>query len=166
MRYKVLSVCALFVLAVASTPAQTKSSMSGKCSKPDAQSIPAGDRDGHMFAVQTGKCEATGEIGGQKSTEGTYSEHTDVMGSRVRAWGVYVETFDGGDKVFFNYQTHAKVDKGMFTSGGNAYQITGGTGKMKGIKGSGTCKLTGTPEGGLVYKCTGEYTMAKMSAEK
>lgn len=166
MKYRVLGVCVLLALAVASTPAQTKNSMSGKCSKPDAQSIPAGDRDAHMFAVQSGTCEATGEIAGAKSREGKYSEHTDVRGSRVRAWGVYVETFESGDKVFYTYQTHAKVDKGMFTSGGNTYQISGGTGKMKGIKGSGNCKLTGTPEGGLVYNCTGEYTLAKMSAEK
>jgi hypothetical protein len=166
MKYKVLCVCALFALAVAPTPAQVKNSMSGKCGKPDVQSIPAGDHDGHKFALQTGKCEAMGEVAGVKSKEGAFSEHTDAMGSRVKAWGVYVETFDSGDKVFYNYQTHAKVDKGLFTSGGNTYRITGGTGKMKGIKGSGTCKLTGTPEGGLVYRCTGEYTMAKMSAEK
>jgi hypothetical protein len=166
MKYKVLSVCALLALGVTGSRAQTKNSMTGKCAKPDMQSIPAGDHDGHMFALQTGKCEAKGEIGGAASQEGVYSEHVDMMGSRVRSWGVYVETFDSGDKVFYNYETHAKVDKGMFASGGNAYQITGGTGKMKGIKGSGTCKLTGTPEGGLVYSCTGEYTMAKMSAEK
>jgi hypothetical protein len=166
MNCRILCVCALFALAVASTPAQTKNSMSGKCTKPDAQSIPAGDHDGHTFAVQTGTCESMGEIGGVKSKQGKYSEHVDVTGSRSKAWGVYVETFDNGDKVFYNYQTHAKADKGMLASGGNAYQITGGTGKMKGIKGSGTCKLTGTPEGGLVYKCTGEYTLAKMSAEK
>jgi hypothetical protein len=166
MKYKVLCACALFAAAVVSTPAQKKNSMSGTCTKPDAQSIPAGDHEGHMFAVQTGTCESKGEIGGAMSKEGKYSEHTDVMGSRVKAWGVYVETFDSGDKVFFNYQTHATVNKGAFASGGNTYQISGGTGKMKGIKGSGSCKLTGTADGGLNYACTGEYTMAKMSAEK
>lgn len=166
MKYKVLSVCALFALAVAATPAQTKNSMSGKCGKPDAQSIPAGDHDGHMFLLQTGKCEAMGEIGGAKSKEGTFSEHADAMGPHVKASGVYVETFNSGDKVFYTYQTHATMKDGIFASGGNTYRISGGTGKMKGIKGSGTCKLTGTPEGGLVYRCTGEYTLAKMSAEK
>ncbi len=32
---------------------------------------------------------------------------------------------------------------------------------MKGIKGSGTCKTTGTAGGGLDYSCSGEYTMAQ-----
>jgi hypothetical protein len=37
---------------------------------------------------------------------------------------------------------------------------------MKGIKGSGTCKLTGTPDGGLEYTCTGEYTLAAAAPAK
>ena len=51
-------------------------------------------------------------------------------------------------------------------SGSNKYQITGGTGKMKGIKGSGTCKLTGTADGGTEYSCTGEYTIAAAAPAK
>jgi hypothetical protein len=31
---------------------------------------------------------------------------------------------------------------------------------MKGIKGSGSCKLTGKSDGGLDYSCTSEYTLA------
>jgi hypothetical protein len=46
-------------------------------------------------------------------------------------------------------------------TGQNKWQITGGTGKMKGIKGSGTCKHTLPEQGGyLDYACTGEYTLA------
>ena len=50
-------------------------------------------------------------------------------------------------------------NNGIYQSGTNKYQITKGTGKMKGIKGSGTCKLTGGADGTLDYSCTGEYTM-------
>ncbi len=46
---------------------------------------------------------------------------------------MFVETFDSGDKIFYTYQA---------------------TGKMKGIKGSGTCKTTGTADGGLEYTRT------------
>jgi hypothetical protein len=45
-------------------------------------------------------------------------------------------------------------------TGQNKWQITGGTGKMKGIKGSGTCKHTPEQGGYLDYACTGEYTLA------
>ena len=54
---------------------------------------------------------------------------------------------------------------GAFQTGTNKYQIAGGTGK-KGIKGSGGCKLTGKPDGGLDYACTGEYTLAGAAKAK
>jgi len=53
-----------------------------------------------------------------------------------------------------------------FQAGENKYQITGGTGKMKGIKRSGTCKTTGTADGGLEYTCTGGYTLAGTAPAK
>ncbi|MGH9703625.1 MAG: hypothetical protein ACRD4K_09640, partial [Candidatus Acidiferrales bacterium] len=72
---------------------------------------------------------------------------------------VYVETYDSGDKVFYNYQTTATVKDGVMQTGSNKYQISGGTGKMKGIKGMGSCKLSGTAEGGVEFDCTGTYTL-------
>ena len=167
MKFKLVCSCALFAFAVAATPAQVKNSISGKCGKADVnQSIPAGDKDGHAFMLQQGKCEATGEIGGAKSKEGIFSEHDEATGTHLKGWGVYAETFDSGDKVFYTYQTTGTTKDGAFVSGGNKYQITGGTGKMKGIKGSGTCKLTGNSAGGLDYACTGEYTLGEAAPAK
>lgn len=161
MKHEILCACALFAFAVASTPAQTKNNTSGKCGKPEVvQTVPAGDKDGHMFMLQQGKCESMGEIGGARSKEGAFSEHNEAMGNHIKGWGVYVETYDSGDKVFYSYQTTGTTKEGAFAAGSNKYQITGGTGKMKGLKGSGTCKLTGNSGGGLDYECTGEYTMA------
>jgi hypothetical protein len=73
---------------------------------------------------------------------------------------VFVETFDSGDKIFYTYQATGTMKDSAFQVGENKYRITGGTGKMKGIKGSGTCKTTGSADGGLEYTCTGEYTIA------
>lgn len=165
MKFKILCSCAVFAFAVATTSAQMKSATSGTCAKPDVQTIPAGDHDGHVFMLGTGKCESKGEIGGAMSKEGAFAEHSDATATHTRAWGVYVETFDSGDKIFYTYQSTGAVKGGMLTMGSNKYQITGGTGKMKGIKGSGTCKLTGTPDGGLTYDCTGEYTIAGAAAK-
>jgi hypothetical protein len=167
MRYTFVYACALFAIAAAATPGQTKHSFSGKCGKADVvQSIPAGDKDGHTFMLQQGKCESTGKVGGAKSKEGNFSEHNEAAGTRVKGWGVYVETFDSGDKIFYNYQTTATTKDGAFASGSNKYQITGGTGKMKGIKGMGTCKLTGNGNGGLDYACEGEYTIPAEAPKK
>jgi hypothetical protein len=167
MKYKFLCACALFAIAAAAASAQTKHSFSGKCSKPDvAQSIPAGDKDGHVFMLQQGKCESAGEVEGAKSKEGAFSEHDEASGTRLKGWGVYVETFDSGDKIFYAYQTTATTKDGAVATGSNKYQITGGTGKLKGIKGAGACKFTGNAGGGLDYTCEGEYTIAAAPAKK
>jgi len=160
MKYKTLCMCTLLVVAVAS--AQTKHTFSGKCGKSEnAQSVPAGDKDGHTFMVQQGKCATdSGEIGGVKSKEGAFSEHDDVMGNHLKAWGMYVETYDSGDKIFYAYQGASTTKDGALVSGSNTWRMTGGTGKMAGIKGTGGCKLTPGDAGGLNYSCTGEYTLA------
>ena len=165
MKYRILCGCALFALVVAMASGQTKNSISGTCAKPDVyQSIPAGDQPGHVFTLAQGKCVAKGETGGAMSKGGAFSEHGDAAGNHVKTWGVFVETYDSGDKVFYNYQTSGTTKENVFQTGQNKYQITGGTGKMKGIKGSGTCKLTGASDGGLDYSCEGEYTLAGAAA--
>jgi hypothetical protein len=167
MKYRLLCASALFILVVAVTPAQTTVSLSGKCGKADVlQSIPAGDKDGHLFMLQQGKCVSMGEVGGAKSKEGMFSEHNEATGTHLKGWGVYVETFDSGDKIFYSYQSNGTTKDGAFAGGVNKYQVTGGTGKMKGIKGSGTCKTTANAAGGIDYTCTGEYTMPGAAAAK
>ena len=168
MKFKIVCGCAVFVFAVATTSAQTKNSFTGKCGKPDVQqSVPAGDKDGHMFALAQGKCVTTkGEVAGATSKEGAFSEHQEISGSHVKLWGVYVETFDSGDKIFYTYQGTVTTKDGALQTAQNKYQMTGGTGKMKGMKGSGTCKFTGNADGGLDYSCTGEYTPAGAAPAK
>jgi len=147
--------------------AQTKTTMSGKCGKADVQqSIPAGDQQGHVFTLAQGKCSVNGDVNGAAGKEGAYSEHGDVTATHMKNWGVYTVTFDNGDKVFYNYQGMGTMKDGAFQGGTNKYQIAGGTGKMKGIKGSGTCKLTGTSDGGTDYSCSGEYTIGGAAPAK
>jgi hypothetical protein len=167
MSYRFVCVCAVVALAVAMASAQTKSTLSGKCSKPDVQqSVPAGDQQGHALTLAQGKCTAMGDLGGAAGKDGVFSEHGDATAGKVKTWGVFVQTFDSGDKVFYDYQTTGTMKDGAFQSGTNKYQISGGTGKMKGIKGMGTCKLTGTADGGTDYSCSGEYTLAGAAAKQ
>jgi len=167
MKYKIFCGCALFAFVVATTPAQTKMSLSGKCGKPDVQqNIPAGDSPSHVFVLAQGKCETKGEVGAAASKEGAFSEHGEVAANRSKVSGVYVETFDGGDKIFYTYQNNVTLKDGAVQAGQGKYQIAGGTGKMKGIKGAGTCKYTGNENGGIDYSCTGEYTLGGSAPAK
>ena len=167
MNSRTVCVCVVFALAVAMASAQTKASMSGKCGKADVQQrIPAGDQQGHAFTLAQGKCTAMGDVNRAAGKEGAFSEHGDVTATHMKNWGVFVETFDSGDKVIYNYQGTGTMKDGAFQTGTNKYQIAGGTGKMKGIKGSGTCKLTGNSDGGLDYSCSGEYTLGGAAPAK
>lgn len=158
---RILWGCALLAFAVTTTSAQTKNSISGSCAKADVeQSVPAGDQPGHVFMVAQGKCTPKGETGGAMAKEGAYSEHRDVTASRMKAWGVYVETYDSGDKIVYNYQLSVGVKDGAVTSGKGTYQATSGTGKMKGIKATGTCAYSPGADGATNYSCNGEYTLA------
>ncbi len=168
MKYKLLCAGLLFVFAVAVTPAQSKMALSGKCGKPDiAQSVTAGDKDGHVFMISQGKCVTSGKVGSATTKEGAFTEHIEVNGEHAKTWGVYVETFDSGDKIFYDYQGASTMKDGKLQAGSDKWQITGGTGKMKGMKGAGTCKLTsGTTEGGSDYSCNGTYTHGGAAAKK
>jgi hypothetical protein len=154
MKFKLFCVCSLFVFAAASTPAQTKGP-AGTCAKStNMQTIDAGDQQGHVFAVQSATCTPTTEVHGAKATSAGFAEHDDMTATRAHGWGVYTETFDSGDKLFYSYHTTAVMKDGALVSGSNTYSIIGGTGKMKGVHGSGSCKLKGTADGGVAYNCT------------
>ena len=153
----------VFVSAVAPTAAQTKFSMSGKCGKADVQqAVPAADAPNHMMTVAQGKClpVKAAEIGGSPATEGAFAEHGEVTGEKGQVWGMYVDTLANKEKVYYRYEGTAVMKDGALQTMQNKWQIVGGSDKLKGIKGQGTCTGKGTPDGGLTFDCQGEYTLA------
>lgn len=159
---KILFSCALLVVPVVSVSAQTKVTISGSCAKPSVeQSVPAGDQPGHVFTVAQGKCSTRGELAGATSKEGAFSEHRDVTVNHLKAWGVYIETYDSGDKITYTYQMSVALKDGAVQSGRGTYEAIGGTGKMKGIKGMGNCMYGPGVDGATNYTCTGNYTLAE-----
>jgi hypothetical protein len=156
----------LLVLVCVAAPAaaQTKLSMSGKCGKPDVQqAVPAADAPDHVMTLAQGKCTPVkaAEIGGSPGKEATFTEHGEVTGNNGHVWGMYVETLANGEKVFYRYESTAVMQGGSLQTMHNKWQITGGTAKLKGIKGQGTCSGKGAPDGGLNFECEGDYTLPK-----
>ena len=166
MKYKMLCSLALFAFAAAVTPAQTPLTMTGSCTKPAAQTIPAGDREDHSYSVASGTCTAKQEVNGAKSTTGAYAAYGETSGTHAKGSGTYVVTFEGGDKLYYDYQETTTLKDGAMVSGTNKWRIIGGTGKMKGTKGSGTCKYDPQPDGTNSYECTGTYTQAAAALAK
>ena len=102
---KSLTMSLIVLAAAASASAQTKFTMSGKCSKPDVQQVvPSGDAPDHMMSLTQGKCVPTkaAEIGGSPSKESTFTEHGEVMGPNSKVNGMYVDTLANGEKVYYS----------------------------------------------------------------
>ncbi len=156
----------LMVLAAAgaTATAQTKFTMSGKCGKPDVQqAVPAADAPDHLMTLAQGKCTPVkaAEIGGSPSKEATFTEHGEVRGGSGHVWGTYVETLANGEKVYYRYEGTTAIKGGTLQTMQNKWQIEGGTAKLQGIKGQGTCSGKAATDGGLDFECQGEYSLPK-----
>jgi hypothetical protein len=153
----------LVCFATAAASAQTKISGTAECGKPDPQHmIPVGDLPDHSLGVEQTKCTWTKpmEIEGAKSKDGVSTGTDDVSGNTARTHGFHVSTMDSGDKFFVWYQGTATTKDGALVSQKGNWGFTGGTGKLKGIKGKGT--YTCTPSGdGSSCEVQGDYQLAK-----
>jgi hypothetical protein len=132
--------------------AQIDDSFSGSCKPGPVQSIDAGDRPNHTYVVATAKCTLSGKIGGAMARQGAVAEHGEITPTRIKTSGIHALTMDGGDMVFLRYDNSVVMQDGAFKSGKITYRVIGGTGKMEGLKGAGTCAWIGD---GDSFSCKG-----------
>src|SRR6266849_2444070 len=161
--HRILMAIAVVCFAAATAAAQTKVTGTAQCAKPDPrQIIPVGDRPDHSLGVEQAKCTWTKtlEIDGAKSTEGVGTATMDISGNTFRTRGFHVATMDSGDKFFAWVLGAGETKDGALLSQKGTWGFTGGSGKLKGIKGKGT--YTCAPSGdGVTCEVEGEYQLAK-----
>ena len=151
--------CVLALVAL--TTAQTKISGTAQCGKPDAQQkVDVPDHPGHAISMSQAKCTWSKpmEVAGLKSKEGVTTDMNDIRSDTAHGHGYYVDTMENGDKAFVSFQGTASMKDN--TSEGK-WNYTGGTGKLKGIKGQGTYKGKGAQDGTVTFDVEGEYTLPK-----
>jgi hypothetical protein len=156
-------VVASVVGVLAQTPAAGKVDTQWKCTPPNPMNaIPIGDAPDHAYVIQQSKCTAAkGEIAGVKNKDGVATEFMEGKGDTGSGHGIFIETFASGDKITYTYTFSGVSKNHMLVSGSDKWTMTEGTGKFKGIKGSGTCAAKGNPDGSGVYDCMGTYTVGK-----
>jgi hypothetical protein len=159
----ILTLLMVFELGVVAN-AQTKISGTVQCGKLDPQyTIPVGDRPDHAFVIGKFNCTWTKplEIAGivAKSEEDTLFE--DVSGNRVRGQSRNVGTMANGDKYYGRTQFTGILKEGVSQSAEVTWTITGGTGKLKGLKAKGTSKGKGAADGTSTWEAEGEYELPK-----
>jgi hypothetical protein len=158
MKYHLPLVC-LLPLAV-SAFGQTKMTATMDCGKPEqTHAIPVPDRAGYAFEISQTKCSYTKSFGIEGLDAKTFASvgFNEVTGSIIRGIFSGVTTFTNGDKSF----ARGSVTADASNSPGK-WSFTGGTGKLRGIKGGGTytCKLKGSgPDSGSACEIEGAYTL-------
>jgi hypothetical protein len=154
----VLVLCLPIPTAV--TQAQTTINNAWKCSVVEpVNAVPVTGQADHAYSVYSVNCTATsGEIAGVKEKTGTATEFAEAMGKTHKGHGIFVETLENGDTITYDYTFTSTMNGKVAESASNSWTMTSGTGKAKGIKGSGTCKGTGNPDASLTLECTGSYT--------
>jgi hypothetical protein len=162
----------LVVLSLAVTAgAQTKMSGKLQCAKSDPDyAIEVGDRPGHVMTARKAACTWTEgvEIAGLKAKTGQDVATGEVSGATLRDSGFHTATMDNGDKFTVRFTGTGTLNKDKSGSFEGTWTIVSGTGKLKGVKGSGTFKGSGSADGSSDVQVEGEYTMpaAKTTAAK
>jgi hypothetical protein len=163
-----LLVGCMALLVAATANAQTKISGTVKCNKPEpSYKLEVGDRPEHVMYLGKGTCTPTQafEVGGSKYKEGYSVWVTEDTSTRSVTNGTHVSTFESGDKTFVAYHESVPQKNGK-TVGDEVgtWSYTGGTGKLKGIKGKGTYKVTWNDDGTAAIAVEGEYQLLASTA--
>jgi len=166
---KCKSLCLAVLLAGLAGPALAQTPVSGtiKCPKSDdSKTVDVRDQAGHVLILEKGSCSwsVPSEIAGLKSTAYTGADTVEVAGAKSQARGYAVMTMDNGDKAYARFQGTGTTTKEGTLTGEGTWSYTGGTGKLKGLKGKGTYKISGTPDAGSEAQLEGEYSLPEPSA--
>jgi hypothetical protein len=145
--------------------AQSKVDTKWHCSKASTENkLDVGDVPDHVYWIGQGTCDATASEGDLKEKNGQFTEFHDQWKATYNFHGYYNATMDNGDKVNYTYGGTNPTDAAKPTA--NKWKIVGGTGKHKGIKGSGACSGKVNADGSSDIECTGTYTMGMAKMEK
>ena len=149
------------VMATAvSAAAQTK--FTGKCSqgKPDPNYVvPVGDKPNHALILGKVTCTWSpgAELGGVALKDEVDTVTSDMSGTTSRDRGYGVGMTANGDKYYVRFGGTTTYKGETPTSGTCTWTFAGGTGKLRGLTGKGTCTGTFDAPGAAVFDVPGEY---------
>jgi hypothetical protein len=162
MQRKLFLILALALMMAVAASGQTKTAGTLSCGNPDkAYSIEVGDRTGHTLAISKFPCtwRTPMEIAGLQTKEGYDVSYGDARGATVRASGYHTTTMSNGDKIYVRFQGTDTTKDGKPDTTEGTWSYTGGTGKLKGIKGKGTYKGQADSSGNMVAEIEGDYEL-------
>jgi len=151
--------CSLLVFGSV-TMAQGKVDTKWHCPKETvSHKLDVGDVPDHSYMITQGTCNATSSDSGFVEKTGDFTEFQEIWKTSFNYHARLNVTMDNGDKVYWTYEGSASTDITKPVS--LKWKILSGTGKYKGIKGSGTCSGKFNADGSADWECTGTYSTGK-----
>ena len=153
----------VFSLLVFGSAAMAQSKVDTKWHCPNQSTnhkFDVGDEPDHSYVIFQGTCDATSSDSGFAEKKGDYTEFREMWKESMNVHGRFNVTMDNGDKVYYTYERSASTDITKPITG-QKWKILSGTGKYKGIKGSGTCSGKLNADDSSDWECTGTYSMGK-----
>ena len=159
MRKQLFVACSVLVFSSV-TMAQGKVDTKWHCPKePVSHKLDVGDVPDHSYMILQVNCNATASDSGFPEKTGALTEFREIWKVSFNFHGRFNVTMENGDKVYWTYEGSASTDiTGPFSL---KWKILSGTGKYKGIKGSGTCSGKFNADGSFDNACTGTYSLGK-----
>ena len=144
-----------------SAAAQTK--VTAKCSqgKPDPNHLIVID-DRPQHAMYLGKVTCTfsaGEFGGDALKSEVDTVMGEMTGTTSHDRGYGVGSTASGDKYYVRFSGTTTYKGEVPTAATCNWTFTGGTGKLEGLTGKGTCTGTYDASGGATFDIVGEYSI-------
>lgn len=164
MRFRTIPECIAILGLATVLSAQTKISGTVQCGKSDEQHmLEVGDHPGHSLMISKGKCTWSKpmEIAGTQTKDDVGTNFDDVHGNKASGHGYVVGTMANGDKIYVRVQGSSTLKDGGVDTADGTWSFTGGTGKLKGVKGKGSYKGKGASDGSATYDVEGEYELPK-----
>ncbi len=168
MRIKSILMGGVLLALAGAAAAQTKFSGAMQCAKPDpAYTVPVGDRPDHVMSLSKDKCTWTsGELAGSPLKEEDDTIVSDISGNVSHDKGPFVGVLASGDKYFGHFEGPTTLKDKAPVSAQGTFTFTGGTGKLKGLKGKGTFKGTFNPDGTSAFQIEGDYALPAAKTSK
>ena len=163
---KVILVPALLCAIAVIAGAQTKISGKLTCAKPSVSQT--GGDIGQMIMFQKSNCTwpTPLTIDGSKPGPTVDVSIGDMSGSMGRNHGYSTSVMDNGDSTFVRYEGTSQMKKDGSGTIKGTWKYVRGTGKFRGISGSGTYKGQAAADGSAWADISGHYSLGKGKAKK
>ena len=162
MKTRFGSLLFLGVLVAVNLSAATKTSGTATCKSDPASPAPVAvsDQPNHALAIGKAQCTWTGfSVAGQAYKDGVSISMSEILGDASASNGYHVATTATGDTATAKFQGKGTLKDGKNVTDGGTWSFTTGTGKLKGITGTGTYKGSANPDGSMAYQVEGEYSL-------